>query len=75
MNVRVFGNVFLSIPDSIRKIAESVQIPIIANGGSLAEINDYCDIEKFKDDCGASGVMIARAAQENVSIFRKEGAS
>lgn len=31
------------------------------------------DVLKFKEDCGASSVMVARAAQENVSILRKEG--
>lgn len=31
------------------------------------------DIEKFKKRCGVTSVMIARAAQKNVSIFRKEG--
>lgn len=30
-------------------------------------------MEKFKLSCGASSVMIARAAEWNCSIFRKEG--
>lgn len=63
-----------SISDAIRKIAESVKIPIIANGGSL-DIKDLTDILKFKEDCGATSVMVARAAQQNVSVFRKGGAS
>ncbi|XP_037034446.1 tRNA-dihydrouridine(20) synthase [NAD(P)+]-like [Bradysia coprophila] len=58
--------------DAIRKIAESVRIPIIANGGSL-DIKDFSDIDKFKEDCGATSVMVARAALQNVSVFRKEG--
>lgn len=31
------------------------------------------DILKFRDACGASSVMVARAAQWNCSIFRNEG--
>lgn len=58
--------------DAIRRIAESVKIPIIANGAS-DEINTYEDVIKFRDDCGAASVMLARAAQRNISIFRKEG--
>ncbi|XP_037034447.1 tRNA-dihydrouridine(20) synthase [NAD(P)+]-like [Bradysia coprophila] len=58
--------------DAIRKIAESVQIPIIANGGSL-DIKHFSDILKFKEDCGATSVMVARAALQNLSVFRKEG--
>lgn len=45
---------------------------MIANGGS-DEIETYDDIEKFKTACGSTSVMIARKAQQNVSIFRKEG--
>lgn len=51
---------------------ESVKIPVIANGAS-DEINCYDDVIKFRDDCGAASVMLARAVQRNVSIFRKEG--
>lgn len=58
--------------DAIRQIAESVRIPVIANGGSN-EIESFEDVEKFRDECGATSVMVARAAQKNVSIFRKEG--
>lgn len=58
--------------DAIRRIVESVKIPVIANGASN-EIESFADIEQFRNDCGASSVMIARAAQKNVSIFRKEG--
>lgn len=49
-----------------------MKIPIIANGGSL-DIKDLTDIIKFKEDCGATSVMVAKAAQTNVSVFRKEG--
>lgn len=58
--------------DAIRRIAECVQIPVIANGGSN-DIDNFDDIEKFKELCGTTSVMIARAAQKNISIFRKEG--
>lgn len=33
----------------------------------------YSDIQKFADDTGCTSVMIARAAEWNPSIFRKEG--
>lgn len=42
------------------------------SGGSR-EIEKFSDINKFKEDCGCSSVMIARAAQGNCSIFRKAG--
>ncbi|CAI9720034.1 tRNA-dihydrouridine20 synthase NADP+-like [Octopus vulgaris] len=58
--------------DYIKKISESLKIPVIANGGSK-EINCYKDIEQFWKDTGASSVMLARAAQWNVSIFNKNG--
>lgn len=58
--------------DAIRQIAESLRIPVIANGGSR-EIDRHTDIAKFKELCGASSVMIARAAEWNVTIFRPDG--
>ncbi|CAF1027287.1 unnamed protein product [Brachionus calyciflorus] len=58
--------------DFIREITKTVQIPIIANGGSNDIKNDE-DIEKFRVNCNASSVMVARAAMWNSSIFRKEG--
>lgn len=36
-------------------------------------MNTCDDIMKFKEACGASSVMVARAAQINASIFRPEG--
>lgn len=42
------------------------------SGGS-GEINNFSDIEKFRQDTSASSVMIARQAEWNCSIFRKEG--
>jgi tRNA-dihydrouridine synthase 2 len=57
---------------TIRKIAENISIPVIANGGSR-EIEKYGDIIKFRKACGCSSVMIARTAEGNSSIFRKQG--
>lgn len=59
--------------DVIKIIAESLSIPVIANGGSEDIINTYKDIENFRVMSGASSVMIARSAQWNMSIFREEG--
>lgn len=59
-------------PDVVRAVASAVDIPIIANGGSR-DMHTYEDLRKFQEACGADSVMVARAAQLNVSIFRKEG--
>ncbi|XP_047544761.1 tRNA-dihydrouridine(20) synthase [NAD(P)+]-like isoform X1 [Vanessa atalanta] len=58
--------------DIIRYIAERISIPVIANGGSK-EIEKYNDILKFKEITGCKSVMLARAAEWNCSIFRKDG--
>lgn len=58
--------------DVIKKIATNLSIPTLANGGSK-EIEKHADIYRFKKQCSASSVMIARAAQWNASIFRPEG--
>lgn len=47
-------------------------IYLLTSGGSK-EINCYDDIERFKQSTGCTSVMLARAAQWNVSIFRKQG--
>jgi tRNA-dihydrouridine synthase 2 len=36
-------------------------------------IKNYEDIEKFKNDCGVTSVMVARAAMWNCTVFRKDG--
>lgn len=59
--------------DVIKSIAEATSIPLIANGGSKDIIKSFEDIEKFKRLTSSSSVMIAREAQWNLSIFRKEG--
>ncbi|XP_019755122.2 tRNA-dihydrouridine(20) synthase [NAD(P)+]-like [Dendroctonus ponderosae] len=57
---------------TIAAIAKHLDIPVIANGGSR-EIDKYKDILKFREDCGASSVMVARTAEGNCSIFCKTG--
>ncbi|KAM9302136.1 tRNA-dihydrouridine(20) synthase [NAD(P)+]-like [Gastrophryne carolinensis] len=59
--------------DIMKAIAQSVSVPVIANGGSQEMIRQFGDIEVFRSLTGASSVMIARAAMWNPSIFRKEG--
>ncbi|XP_075214578.1 dihydrouridine synthase 2 isoform X2 [Lycorma delicatula] len=58
--------------DIIQLVAKNLSIPVIANGGSL-EIENYEDMDKFKELTGCSSTMVARAAEWNCSIFRKEG--
>ncbi|KAJ9578807.1 hypothetical protein L9F63_004957 [Diploptera punctata] len=58
--------------DFIKAVSESVSIPVIANGGSK-EIEKYEDIGKFCEETKCTSVMLARAAQWNCSIFRKDG--
>jgi len=55
----------------IKATAQSVSIPVIANGGSQ-NINTNSDIELFRRETCASSVMIARATQKNCSIFVKQ---
>lgn len=60
-------------PEVIKAVVESgIDIPVICNGGSR-EITKHSDIQKYKDLCGASSIMLARAAEWNSSIFRKQG--
>ncbi|XP_017882143.1 tRNA-dihydrouridine(20) synthase [NAD(P)+]-like isoform X2 [Ceratina calcarata] len=56
----------------LKEISKRLSIPVIANGGSK-EIQKYSDIIKFKEITGCSSVMLARAAEWNCSIFKKEG--
>ncbi|KAJ2953598.1 hypothetical protein O0L34_g1203 [Tuta absoluta] len=58
--------------DIVKYVAERISIPVIANGGSK-EIEKHSDIQKFKELTGCKSVMLARAAEWNCSIFRKEG--
>lgn len=58
----------MSFTDVIRAVAQHLTIPVIANGGSK-DISTHQHIHRFRELCGASSVMIARAAQWNPSIF------
>nr|CAD7407630.1 unnamed protein product [Timema poppensis] len=58
--------------DIIKAVAQCLDIPVIANGGSK-EIDRYEDIATFKQATGCSSVMLARAAQWNCSVFRPDG--
>eukprot|EP00056_Hartaetosiga_gracilis_P012418 m.198271 g.198271 ORF g.198271 m.198271 type:complete len:164 (-) comp13685_c3_seq14:1144-1635(-) len=53
-------------------VAKCVDVPVIANGGST-DISSYEDAQKWKDKTGCSSIMLARCAQSNLSVFRKEG--
>lgn len=60
-------------PEVIKAVVEAgIGIPVICNGGSK-EITTYKDIQVYKDLCGCSSIMIARAAEWNPSIFRSTG--
>lgn len=56
----------------IKQISARLSIPVIANGGSK-DIQRHSDILRFKKETGCSSVMLARAAEWNCSVFRKEG--
>lgn len=55
--------------DVLREVAQTLTIPMIANGGSN-HIKCYSDILKFREATKASSVMIARVAMKNPSIFQ-----
>ncbi|ORX88967.1 FMN-linked oxidoreductase [Basidiobolus meristosporus CBS 931.73] len=55
--------------DYFTDIVKALDIPVIANG----DVFKYEDIARVKEMTNVSSVMIARGAQNNVSIFRKEG--
>jgi tRNA-dihydrouridine synthase 2 len=60
--------------DAIKQIVHSVKVPIIANGGSSnnrnSPLNTYQGIKQFWKESEASSVMLARAAEWNVSVFQ-----
>uniref|UniRef100_A0A0A9XKU3 tRNA-dihydrouridine(20) synthase [NAD(P)+]-like n=1 Tax=Lygus hesperus TaxID=30085 RepID=A0A0A9XKU3_LYGHE len=58
--------------DLLKKISRALTIPVIANGGSR-EIEKFEDIAKFRKATGCSSIMLARAAEWNASVFRKDG--
>ena len=51
----------------IRRVKESVQIPVIANG----DVRTETDLDTIRRVTGCDGVMIGRAAQGNPWIFRQ----
>ncbi|CAM0142434.1 tRNA-dihydrouridine synthase 2 [Umbelopsis sp. WA50703] len=56
--------------DALKDIVDTVKtIPVIANG----DVFEYGDIQRLKDHTNVSSVMVARGAQWNPSVFRKEG--
>lgn len=60
-------------PEFIKAVVDSgIKIPVICNGFSR-EIIKHADIQKYKDICETSSIMLARAAEWNVSIFRPQG--
>ncbi|CAH8591640.1 unnamed protein product [Schistosoma intercalatum] len=54
----------------IQAIADSIGIPVLANGGSRDIIRNHEDIEYFRQLTSATGVVIARAAMWNPAIFK-----
>ena len=57
----------LSDWETIAKVVEAVQIPVIANG-DVVDLNSYL---KIKEVTKAAGVMIARGALGNPQIFKE----
>ncbi|KAF9099695.1 hypothetical protein BGX23_000069 [Mortierella sp. AD031] len=55
--------------DRFKEIVEAVSIPVIANG----DIMEFAHMARVRELSGCAGVMIARGAEANVSVFRKEG--
>lgn len=55
--------------DAVKRIAEAVRIPVILNGDVFA----FGDFERARAATGAAGVMCARAALANPSVFRATG--
>ena len=54
--------------ETIKSVANALSIPVLANGGS----NDFSDLEGirlFQKKTQTNGVLVARAAQWNPSIF------
>ncbi len=64
--------------DVIQEVVKAAtKVPVIANGGSAnsrdSPINTHEGIKAFWKETGAASVMIARAAEWNVSVFNPKG--
>lgn len=46
---------------------------ILYFSGGSKDIETFADIGRFREQTGASSVMVARAAQANCSVFRVDG--
>jgi tRNA-dihydrouridine synthase 2 len=55
--------------DCVRDVVQAVNIPVIHN----ADVFSYTDIARARERTGAHAVMIARGAQWNPSVFRRDG--
>lgn len=64
MPCSIFINFFLYL---------SILLILKCFSGGSKEIEKHSDISKFKSLTGSTSVMLARAAEWNCSIFRKEG--
>ncbi|EGD74073.1 tRNA-dihydrouridine synthase [Salpingoeca rosetta] len=58
--------------DAMTAAIGDMHIPVIANGGSL-DFKNYSEAHAWMEKTGCDSLMIARAAQNNLSVFRKEG--
>ena len=50
-------------------LVAAVSIPVIGNG----DVVDFADGQKWREESGCAGIMVARMAAENPSCFRREG--
>ena len=44
--------------------------PLTHSSGGSGNIHSYQDMMRFKEETGCASVMVARAAQNNPSVFR-----
>ena len=58
-------------PARIREVVESTawSIPILYNG----DVQTYEDIGRYREEAKADGIMIARGALKNASVFQASG--